>query len=95
MKSKLRDDDELKRFNLQGAFLVRCRVHATNGEKLGYALSLKTELDVKHMKIDSTKAGGNFFYLSDTRKFRSHLWELSGIFLYGDNHGAGISPHQH
>ena len=59
--------------NPQGAFLVRCRVHATNGEKLGYALSLKTELDVKHMKIDSTKAGGNFFYLSDTRKFRSFL----------------------
>ena len=54
----------------QGAFLVRCRVHATNGEKLGYALSLKTELDVKHMKIDSTKSGANFFYLSDTRKFR-------------------------
>ena len=51
---------------------MRCRVHATNGEKLGYALSLKTELDVKHMKIDSTKAGGNYFYLSDTRKFRSH-----------------------
>ena len=51
--------------------MVRCRVHATNGDKLGYALSLKTEFDVKHMKIDSTKSGGNFFYLSDTRKFRS------------------------
>ena len=46
-------------------------MHATNGDKLGYALSLKTEFDVKHMKIDSTKSGGNFFYLSDTRKFRS------------------------
>ena len=60
---------------------MRCRVHATNGEKLGYALSLKTELDVKHMKIDSTKAGGNYFYLSDTRKFRSHHKNDIGGYL--------------
>ncbi len=34
-----------------GAFLVRCRV--ANGERLGYALSLKTDDEVKHMKIDT------------------------------------------
>lgn len=33
-------------------FLVRCRVQ--NGERVGYALSLKTPDDVKHMKIQST-----------------------------------------
>ena len=69
---------------------MRCRVHASTGEKLGYALSLKTELDVKHMKIDSTKASGNFFYLSDTRKFRSHPKNYIGVIWYFlvhyDNH---------
>ena len=57
----------------------------TNGEKLGYALSLKTDSDVKHMKICTTGGGGggnvtdigggigggSLFFLSDTRKFRS------------------------
>ena len=38
-------------------FLVRYRV--LNGERLGYALSLKTEQDVKHMKIDSAPASRN------------------------------------
>ena len=38
-------------------FLVRCRVQ--NGERLGYALSLKTDQDVKHMKIDSAPASRN------------------------------------
>ncbi len=55
-----------------GTFLVRSRVQ--NGEKVGYALSLKTLDDVKHMKI-CCEGGGNTsenrFYLSDTRKFRS------------------------
>jgi hypothetical protein len=27
-----------------------------NGEKVGYALSLKTDPDIKHMKIDSAPA---------------------------------------
>jgi guanine nucleotide exchange factor VAV len=55
-----------------GTFLVRCRVHQANGDKLGYALSLKTENDVKHMKIcSSCSAMTDSFFLSDTRKFRS------------------------
>ena len=49
-------------------FLVRCRVQ--NGQKLGYALSLKTTDDVKHMKI-AAEANNGLFFLSDTRKFRS------------------------
>ncbi len=35
-------------------FLVRGRI--VNGEQVGHALSLKTEGDVKHMKIESTVA---------------------------------------
>ena len=47
-------------------FLVRCRIQ--QGEKVGFALSLKTDRDVKHMKIcvDNER-----YYLSDNRKFRS------------------------
>ena len=68
-------------------------MHQTNGEKLGYALSLKTEFDVKHMKIDSSKAGGNFFYLSDTRKFRSgSIGELGrhSLFCAGNNQAGTL-----
>jgi hypothetical protein len=58
-----------------GTFLVRCRVDQVNGAKLGYALSLKTENDVKHMKICNSAAAAQLmdsekFFLSDTRKFR-------------------------
>lgn len=35
-------------------FLVRGRM--VNGEQVGHALSLKTDIDVKHMKIESTPA---------------------------------------
>ncbi len=35
-------------------FLVRGRM--VNGEQVGHALSLKTEIDVKHMKIESIPA---------------------------------------
>ena len=60
-------------------FLVRCRVQ--HGERVGYALSLKTTPeDVKHMKIcTQNTAEGNWFYLSDTRKFRS-IVELVSYF---------------
>ncbi len=65
----------------KGTFLVRERVQ--KGECVGHALSLKTQDDVKHMKIcacapspednvgvkDATAT--MFYYLSDTRKFRS------------------------
>ena len=53
-----------------GAFLVRCG-------RLGYALSLKTECDVKHMKIecgdgdDEDTTGRTTFYFSENRKFYS------------------------
>lgn len=65
-----------------GAFLVRCRVQA--GERVGYALSLKTGEDVKHMKINQQQEGGvnnanSWFYLSDNRKFRS-IVELVSYF---------------
>jgi len=54
-----------------GAFLVRCG-------RLGYALSLKTIQDVKHMKIDSSDSSNSgddhdnvpkFYYFSENRKF--------------------------
>ena len=60
-------------------YLVRSRLNA-QGDKAGYALSLKTDQDVKHMKIcttfiqDASKGEANsskYFYLSDSRKFRS------------------------
>lgn len=62
-----------------GAFLVRCG-------RLGYALSLKTDQDVKHMKIDAqdnaevvadllepgeAEPPRNSFYFSENRKFNS------------------------
>ena len=60
-------------------FLVRLRVE--NGKPIGYALSLRSDTDVKHMKImnssdlstnglDSTNNQIEYF-LSDTRKFKS------------------------
>ena len=60
-------------FYPSGAFLVRCG-------RLGYALSLKTISDVKHMKIDSSDSGAeddnvprnrNTFYFSENRRFFS------------------------
>ena len=61
-------------------FLVRSRLNA-HGENLGFALSLKIDQDVKHMKICTTVLAAapsskenldhKQFYLSDTRKFRS------------------------
>ena len=69
-------------------FLVRCRLN-THGEKIGYALSLKTDQDVKHMKICSAPQEGTLttdeisthkhFYLSDTRKFRSGKYKLTEL----------------
>lgn len=51
-----------------GAFLVRCG-------RLGYALSLKTDLDVKHMKIDTQDSTAEeallSYYFSENRKFNS------------------------
>ncbi len=55
-----------------GTFLVRGRMQ--DGKCVGHALSLKTQDDVKHMKIctgPGEKEGSSVFYLSDTRKFRS------------------------
>jgi hypothetical protein len=54
-----------------GAFLVRCRV--SNGERLGFALSLKTDNDVKHMKVDTNEEEPDvkLYYFSETRKFPS------------------------
>ncbi len=68
-----------------GAFLVRCRV--ANGERLGYALSLKTDNEVKHMRIDTCPMSPNtennmassfgpvesskLYYFAETRKFAS------------------------
>ena len=75
-------------------FLVRCRLN-THGEKIGYALSLKTDQDVKHMKIctatlDSTIQSDETtvhkqFYLSDTRKFKSgkHFNNYLRIYFHG------------
>ena len=40
-----------------GTYLVRKRVNADNGEFAGYALSLRTEGDVKHMKVCTAMAG--------------------------------------
>ena len=60
-------------------YLVRSRLNA-QGDKAGYALSLKTDQDVKHMKICTVSVqdvslgdpmGTKYFYLSDSRKFRS------------------------
>ena len=55
----------------QGAFLVRCG-------RLGYALSLKTDGDVKHMKIEcgdsdeeDLSSHRTTFYFSENRKFFS------------------------
>ena len=60
-------------------FLVRRRVE--NGKPLGYALSLRSDTDVKHMKImNSTELGASEvtgqnnkveYFLADTRKFKS------------------------
>jgi hypothetical protein len=57
-------------------FLVRLRVE--KGKPLGYALSLRSEADVKHMKImNSSELSVNDtnnqteYFLSDTRKFKS------------------------
>jgi hypothetical protein len=62
-----------------GAFLVRCG-------RLGFALSLRTDLDVKHMKIDRQETEASFggsgddeddatrssqYYFSENRKFNS------------------------
>lgn len=52
-----------------GAFLVRCG-------RLGYALSLKHDFDVKHMKIESFDDDEDFggckaYFLSETHKFTS------------------------
>ena len=61
-------------------FLVRCRLNP-HGEKIGFALSLKTDQDVKHMKICTTVSSPKppcnenisnaQYFLSDSRKFRS------------------------
>ena len=63
-------------------FLVRLRVE--NGKPLGYALSLRSDMDVKHMKImnsccelNDPEAAATVsnnqmeYFLSDTRKFKS------------------------
>ena len=52
-------------------FFVRCRLQ--QGEKVGFALSLKTDRDVKHMKIcvENKNDPDPRYYLSDNRKFRS------------------------
>lgn len=51
-----------------GAFLVRCG-------RLGFALSLKTDHDVKHMKIDTQESSSaeddNAYFFSENRKFGS------------------------
>ncbi|XP_059086195.1 protein vav-like isoform X2 [Tigriopus californicus] len=56
-----------------GSFLARIR--RQNGETAGYAMSLKTHDDVKHMKIftslDSKGRASYQYYLADTRKFGS------------------------
>lgn len=56
-----------------GTFLARIRLQ--NGETAGYAMSLKTGDDVKHMKIftslDSKGRASYQYYLADTRKFGS------------------------
>lgn len=59
-----------------GTFLVRCRV-APNGDKLGFALSLKTDTDVKHMRVDTELSKdddpslSSLYFFSETRQFRS------------------------
>ena len=53
-----------------GTFLVRARLQA--GERVGYALSLRTREDTKHMKINSGEHPdwGTKFYLSEPHAFR-------------------------
>ena len=53
-----------------GTFLVRARLQA--GERVGYALSLRTKEDTKHMKINSGEHvdWGTKFYLSESQAFR-------------------------
>jgi len=53
-----------------GTYLVRTRIQA--GEVLGHALSLRTEDDTKHMKINTCEEDTiTRYYLSDSRTFRS------------------------
>ena len=60
-----------------GTFLVRARLQA--GERVGYALSLRTKEDTKHMKINSGEHPdwGTKFYLSESHAFRSMVELIS------------------
>jgi len=60
-----------------GTFLVRARLQA--GERVGYALSLRTKEDTKHMKINSGEhpEWGTKFYLSESHVFRSMVELIS------------------
>jgi len=60
-----------------GTFLVRARLLA--GERVGYALSLRTKEDTKHMKINSGEHPdwGTKFYLSESHAFRSMVELIS------------------
>jgi len=60
-----------------GTFLVRARLQA--GERVGYALSLRTREDTKHMKINSGEHPdwGTKFYLSEPHAFRSMVELIS------------------
>ena len=70
-----------------GTFLVRARLQA--GERVGYALSLRTKEDTKHMKINSGEHvdWGTKFYLSESHGFRS----VRGTLGNTERH----SKHQH
>ena len=54
-----------------GTFLVRARLQA--GERVGYALSLRTAEDTKHMKINTGEHPdwGTKYFLSESHGFRS------------------------
>ena len=60
-----------------GTFLVRARLQA--GERVGYALSLRTKEDTKHMKINSGEHPdwGTKFFLSESHAFRSMVELIS------------------
>ena len=73
-----------------GTFLVRARLQA--GERVGYALSLRTKEDNKHMKINSGDHPdwGTKFYLSESHGFRSvqglEHWELGQQHSHHHHH---------
>ena len=65
-----------------GTYLVRRRANANGEGFAGFALSLRTEGDVKHMKICSAEAGGG---VSPTNSLNMQSWNESRQSSSGSN----------